>query len=81
MIDTKNAKKRLEDKFPDREVKAISEYKGKYLLAAPGKELGAEDTTDAFYLMDKESGEITSMVPAMDIVGFQMAIGKPIETF
>lgn len=64
-MNVNEAIKKLLSKNSDREVKAVFEYKGLYLLAAPHKGVN-EDYSDPFFLMNKENGNIASFIPSED---------------
>lgn len=73
MITIQEAIKTVEKKHPLRGVKEVADYKGKYLIAAPGKKFKM-DYSDPYFLVDKETGSMSAFNPMMDLDGFQDAM-------
>lgn len=61
----------VEKKFPDREITSSAYYKGDYIFCAPGKDMGElNDTSDPYYIVKKDTGDICKFIPTEDLNGF-----------
>lgn len=74
MITLKEAIKKVERTNPQRRVETVCEYKGDYLVSAPGKKFKTIDYSDPYFLVDKETGKIYPFSPMEDLQGFHEAM-------
>lgn len=78
-MDFFNAKKLIERKFKDSKITVAFELKNLYIFSIIPKDWPSNDTIlDAFFSVNKTSGDIKEWNPSMDIESFKIGINNPI---
>lgn len=73
--------KEFEKENPEREVIHAGFYNNGYLLVAPGKNLGLNDSTNPIYFVDKEGKNFIRKSPTDDIIGITASLSSANRAF